>query len=628
MRQSITTNHQVGKKVALAAIDMALLGAAFFLAMGFRFDFNIPPQYPDILVRYLLPFEAIFIIFLYLFKLYDSLWELASLDEFLLATGGCVTGGIGILIFDLLVGAPVPKSIVVLAMIFATIEVVGFRIVFRVIRRFLSLTNIKGAEPSARVMIVGAGSAASIVIREMKQSNYAKNLVPVCLVDDDPRKKGQRVLGIKVEGGTDDIPELARRHAVDQIMIAIPSLAGERKAAIIENCRKTKCGIKIVPGVYELLGDRFILSQMRDINMEDLLGRDSVKLETAGISRYLTGKVVLISGGGGSIGSELARQIACFKPARLILLDVYENTTYEIQNELRRNYPNLDLAVRIASIRDRNSLDHIFAEEKPQVVFHAAAHKHVPLMEDNPIEAISNNVFGTLNLAETADRYHVEKFVMISTDKAVNPTNVMGASKRMCEMIVQAIAQGSETKFGAVRFGNVLGSNGSVIPLFQKQIAAGGPVTVTHPDITRYFMTIPEATQLVLQAGAFAERGEIFILDMGKPVKICELAKNLIQLSGYTPDVDIKIEFTGLRPGEKLYEEVLMAEEGNRKTAHDKIFIAAPGEYDFDRLKHELLALDALCESGNAAAVIEKVRQMVPTYKCSETAHDEMTIAK
>ncbi len=607
-------NH-IWKKIALMAIDVALLNAAFFLALGFRFEFQVPQSYLDSLLQHIIVFSIIFIVILYFFRLYESLWELASLDEFLLATGGCVSGGIGIFIFDSIIKTPVPRSIVVLATILVTICVVGFRILFRVARRYLSISDIKGEKSVSRVMIVGAGSAGSIIIKEMKQNSGAKALMPVCLVDDDPRKKGQRVLGVPVKGGSSDIPALAQHNAIDQIIIAIPSLSGERKSAIIEECRKTKCGIKIIPGIYELLSDHFILSQMRPINMEDLLGREQVELETEGISRYLTGKVVLISGGGGSIGSELARQIACFKPARLILMDIYENTTYEIQNELKRAYPDLNLVVLIASIRDRGQLDHIFTEERPDVVFHAAAHKHVPLMEENPIEAVKNNVFGTLNLAETADSHHVDKFVMISTDKAVNPTNVMGASKRICEMIIQAIAQKSDTEFGAVRFGNVLGSNGSVVPLFQKQIAAGGPVTVTHPDITRYFMTIPEASQLVLQAGAYAERGEIFILNMGKPVKIYELAKDLIQLSGLTPDVDIKIEFTGLRPGEKLYEEVLMSEEGVRKTAHDKIFIAEPGCYDFDRLKNELMELNTLCETGDKAEVMVRIQRMVPTYK-------------
>ena len=606
--------NNIGKKIALMAVDVGLLSLAFALALGFRFAFEVPHQYWDALWSHAALFSVVFIVVLYFFKLYASLWELASLDEFLFATGGCVAAGIVVLVLNMVLGSPVPRSVAVLAVIFATVGVVGFRILFRVVRRFLSMLDIKGSRPAARVMVVGAGQAGSVVIREMKQSDFAKSLKPVCFVDDDPRKIGQSVLGVPVRGGVDDIPALADRFAIDQIIIAIPSLSGERKSAIIEECRKTKCGIKIIPGIYELLNNHVMLNQMRAINMEDILGRDPVKLEAEGISRYLAGKIVLISGGGGSIGSELARQIASFKPAKLVLLDIYENTTYEIQNELRQKYPDMPLSVAIVSIRDRNGLDRVFAQERPQVVFHAAAHKHVPLMENNPVEAIENNVFGTLNLAETADRYHVDKFVMISTDKAVNPTNVMGATKRMCEMIVQSIARKSKTKFGAVRFGNVLGSNGSVVPLFQKQIAAGGPVTVTHPDITRFFMTIPEASQLVLQAGAYAEDGEIFILDMGKPVKICQLARDLIQLSGFTPGVDIKIEFTGLRPGEKMYEEVLMSEEGLRKTAHDKIFIAAPGDYDFDQVKRELAELDAICERGKTAEVIDKIQELVPTY--------------
>lgn len=604
----------IWKKIGLMLIDVALLNVAFVFALGFRFEFNVPQQYWNALWQHAVLFSLIFVAVLHIFRLYGSLWELASLDEFLLATGGCFVGGTVILIVNVILKSLIPRSVVVLSIVFATIGVVGLRILFRVSRRFPSVIDIKGQRAASRVMIVGAGEAGSIVIKEMKQSNFAKAMKPVCLIDDDPRKKGRSVLGVPVRGNADDIPILADRYAINQIIIAIPSLSGERKSAIIKECRKTKCGIKIIPGIYELLNNQVMLNQMHTINMEDILGRDPVGLEAEGILRYLEGKIVLISGGGGSIGSELARQIACFKPAKLVLLDIYENTTYEIQNELRQKYPDMPLSVIIASIRDRNGLDRIFGQEKPQVVFHAAAHKHVPLMEDNPIEAIENNVFGTLNLAEVSDRCHVDKFVMISTDKAVNPTNVMGATKRICEMIIQAIGQKSGTKFSAVRFGNVLGSNGSVVPLFQKQIAAGGPVTVTDPEITRYFMTIPEAAQLVLQAGAYAERGEIFILDMGKPVKIYQLAKDLIQLSGLTPDVDIKIEFMGLRPGEKLYEEVLMSEEGLRRTAHDKIFIAAPGDYDFDQLKRELIELDFLCESGKSAEVIDKIRKMVPTY--------------
>jgi len=369
-----------------------------------------------------------------------------------------------------------------------------------------------------------------------------------------------------------------------------------------------------MPGIYELLKGDVTIKEIRDVNIEDLLGRDPIVLEDEGIKDYISGKVVLIPGGGGSIGSEISRQVLKYGPRELIIFDNYENNAYELQNEISGKYPGVDLKLLIGSIRDRKRLENVFNEYRPDVVFHAAAHKHVPLMEESPSEAIMNNVFGTLNLAETADKYHVERFVMLSTDKAVNPTNVMGATKRICEMIIQAMDARSKTEFVAVRFGNVLGSNGSVIPLFNKQIAEGGPVTVTDKNINRFFMTIPEAAQLVLQAGAFANGGEIFILDMGEPVKIYELAKDLIKLSGFVPDVDIKIEITGLRPGEKLYEEVLMDEEGIRKTAHNKIFVAQPASYNIEELKAKFQEIGLICEKGDNAAIIRKLKEVVPTY--------------
>ncbi|MEG0775061.1 nucleoside-diphosphate sugar epimerase/dehydratase, partial [Clostridium sp.] len=422
------------------------------------------------------------------------------------------------------------------------------------------------------------------------------------------------ISGIKVLGNRDDIEGLAKKYSIDLILIAIPGLKDQDKKEIIRICSNTKVEVKTVPGVYEFIGGTLTLNQIRDVDVKDLLGREQIKLDHEGISEYLKDKRVLVTGGGGSIGSELCRQITQFKPKELMILDIYENNAYDLQMELQRKYPNLKLKIFIASVRDKKRLESIFEENKPEVVFHAAAHKHVPLMEDNPTEAIKNNVFGTLNMAECADKYKVKRFVLISTDKAVNPTNIMGATKRMCEMIVQAQNKISNTEYVAVRFGNVLGSNGSVIPLFKKQIAEGGPVTVTNKNITRFFMLIPEAAQLVLQAGAYAKGGEIFVLDMGKPVRIYDLALDLIRLSGFEPHKDIKIEVTGLRPGEKLFEELLMAQEGLQKTGHDKIFVGQPIFSDMEELKNKFNELREIINGETHWKVAEKIEEIVPTY--------------
>lgn len=466
---------------------------------------------------------------------------------------------------------------------------------------------------ATRVMVIGAGSAGALILKEMK-NNKDMNYKPVAVIDDNPFKRGTTISGVKVYGDRYSIKQAVKEMQVETIIIAIPTLDNDDKKEIIEICKSTGCKLKLVPGVYELINDKYLLSKVRDVDVEDLLGREPIKLDMEGISDYLENRVVLVTGGGGSIGSELCRQISRFNPKQLIILDAYENNAYDLQNELLYRYPNLNLEVLIASIRDKKRLESIFSIYNPEVVFHAAAHKHVPLMENSPSEAIKNNVFGTLNLSECADKYKVKRFVMISTDKAVNPTNIMGASKRMCEMIVQAMDKVSETEFVAVRFGNVLGSNGSVIPLFKKQIANGGPVTLTHREITRFFMTIPEASQLVLQAGAFAKGGEIFVLDMGKPVKIYDLACDLIKLSGLEPEKDIEIKITGLRPGEKLYEELLMDEEGLGKTGHNKIFVGRPMVDNIEELKKKLDELRVVIERYKKEEIFYKVEEIVPTY--------------
>lgn len=414
-------------------------------------------------------------------------------------------------------------------------------------------------------MVVGAGSAGEKILREtLNTKNLHKTIV--CFIDDDPHKIGRRIHGVPIVGDRNTILDHVSKYKIDEIYIALPSIDKKEVAKILNICKETKCKLKRLPGIYQFINDEIILNKLKDVEVQDLLGRDPIKVNLDEIMSYVTNRVIMITGGGGSIGSELCRQIAERSPKQLIIVDIYENNAYDIQLELKRKYPKLDLQTMIASVRDVGKMNDLFETYHPDIVYHAAAHKHVPLMEDAPHEAIKNNVFGTLNVVKACDQYHVKKFILISTDKAVNPTNIMGASKRICEMIVQAYDQLSKTEYVAVRFGNVLGSNGSVIPLFKKQIQNGGPVTVTHPDIIRYFMTIPEAVSLVLQAGAYAKGGEIFVLDMGKPVKIVDMARNLIQLSGYEPDVDIKIQFTGLRPGEKLYEEMLMKEEGMQTT--------------------------------------------------------------
>ena len=437
----------------------------------------------------------------------------------------------------------------------------------------------KSAKHSRNTIVIGAGEAGNMIIKELKSSKYLNQKV-VCVIDDNPFKKGKYIHGIRIVGGRDMIQEAAKKYDAEEIILAIPSAGNKATRDILRICNLTDCKLKILPGMYQLINDEVGVSNLREVSIEDLLGRDTINIDMESVGQYVSNKRVLVTGGGGSIGSELCRQIAAHNPKLLIIFDIYENNAYEIQQELIRKYPNLKLEVLIGSVRNTSRIESVMEYYRPDVVFHAAAHKHVPLMEDSPNEAIKNNVFGTYKTARAADKYGVKKFVLISTDKAVNPTNIMGASKRMCEMIVQTFSKYSRTEYVIVRFGNVLGSNGSVIPLFKKQMEAGGPVTVTHPDIIRYFMTIPEAVSLVLQAGAYAHGGEIFVLDMGEPVKIADLAKNLIRLSGYTLGVNMEIKYTGLRPGEKLYEELLTKEEGLQKTANDLIFIGKPLEFD------------------------------------------------
>ena len=605
----------------LAFVDALLIMLAYSMALMFKYNLDIPNVLINELQTNMITIIATYLIVFYLFRMYKSLWTYAGTDEFILAiAGGVVAHFASVLILNLS-GFSIPYTIELLAGIFAIILTCGFRISFRIMRR-LQIIAGRSSGRKMRALIVGGGQAGSIVINEMKKSKSG-SYIPVGIIDDDNYKKGTSILGVKVYGNRQRIVDSANRLEADIILLAIPSLGNKDKSEIIDICKHTNCRIKIIPGVMDFYQNENVLSKIRDVDVEDLLGREPITLEMQGISDYLEGKTIVVTGGGGSIGSELCRQIARFNPMRLVIIDIYENNAYDLQNELKYEFPDLDLKVIIASVRDKKRLDSIFKEFKPDVVFHAAAHKHVPLMEYSPSEAVKNNVFGTLNTAEVADKYGVKRFVLISTDKAVNPTNIMGASKRMCEMVIQGMDTISQTEFVAVRFGNVLGSNGSVIPLFKKQIERGGPVTITHKEITRFFMTIPEAAQLVIQAGAYASGGEIFVLDMGKPVKIYDLALDLIKLSGLTPGKDIEIKVTGLRPGEKLYEELLMDEEGLSKTTHDKIFIGRASQINIDELKSKLEELRFFLDNQSKADIAQKISEVVTTYDVSKYQDEE-----
>ena len=556
--------------------------------------------------------NVIIVIGVYLiFKLYNSMWGYAGTYEIQQIVFAVVTvTGVQFILMNLL-KLKMPRSYWFLYMFFLGVCTCVSRLSYRYIRQ-MRMKIMHKKDDAERTMIVGAGSAADMMLREIFSSTHLA-INPVCIADDNDALIGNTLRGVKICGKTSDIPRLVKEYDVKSIIIAMPSVSKRRVAEITSICNTTGCTIKTLPGLYQLVNDEVSVSKLRPVEIEDLLGRDEVKVNLEKINGYIHDKTVLVTGGGGSIGSELCRQIARAVPRRLIIVDIYENNAYDIEQELKWKCPELNLVVLIASVRDLGRMESIFEKYKPEIVFHAAAHKHVPLMENSPNEAIKNNVFGTYNMAKTADKYGAQKFILISTDKAVNPTNVMGASKRMCEMIVQAFSRRSATNFVAVRFGNVLGSNGSVIPLFKKQIKEGGPVKVTHPDIIRYFMTISEAVSLVLEAGAYAVGGEIYVLDMGEPVKIKDLAENLIRLSGFVPNEDIMIEYTGLRPGEKLYEERLMDEEGLKKTENDLISVAKPIEMDDDDFfkKLDKIYEDAYSETVDIRADIHKI---VKTY--------------
>lgn len=605
----------IRRTLLLLILDVILVNLAAFLAVFSRMDFSITllrqETMLDTLLKYAPWFTLLSLLVFFPMKLYTSLWEYASVEELMHIIFAvfliCAIEMLGQLV-GVIQGLPMSFSLLNALFLACFISVVRFS--YRFIRGVRH--NTKKNDQQKRTMLIGAGDAGMLVLREFQNSENSQNRV-VCIVDDDPLKHGKYLRNVKVSGGRKDIIRLAETMHIEEIVYAIPAARVQDRKEILKICQSTGCKMKIMPGISQLANGEVSIQKIREVDIMDLLGRDSVQVDLGQIADYLSGKTVLVTGGGGSIGSELCRQIARHSPKQLIIFDIYENNAYDIQQELKRAHPELNLVTLIGSVRDTERINMVFETYHPQIVFHAAAHKHVPLMEDSPNEAIKNNVFGTYHVAQAADRFGAETFVLISTDKAVNPTNIMGASKRMCEMIVQMMANRSKTKFVAVRFGNVLGSNGSVIPLFKKQIAEGGPVTVTDPNIIRYFMTIPEAVSLVLQAGTYADRGEIFVLDMGEPVKIDDLARNLIRLSGFEPDVDIEVKYSGLRPGEKLYEEMLMNEEGLRSTANNLIHIGKPLEIDEALLESQLTALETEAEN-NSDTICVMVEKIVPTY--------------
>jgi len=651
--------------VGLMLYDIAAMTFSYFFGLWLRFDFqytNIPVEYLSAYARFLPWYLVIAVVFFWFMRMYRGIWRFAGLFEFLRYGISSLAASAVHAILITLVFQRMPFSYYIVGAVIQFILLVGIRFSYRFITEVIRKKNTEAYE-TQRVMIIGAGAAGRNAIRELQQSEKMK-CTPCCIIDDNSNKWGRFIDGIPVVGGRNSIQTSAKKYNVDQIYFCIPTIPAKEKKEILDICKETGCGLKSLPGIYQLANDEVLVSRLKPVAVEDLLGREPIKVDMEGIFQYIKGKTILVTGGGGSIGSELCRQIAGHDPKQLIIFDIYENNAYAIEQELKRNYPELNLAVLIGSVRDSRRINQVFELYRPDIVYHAAAHKHVPLMEYSPNEAIKNNVIGTYKTAYAALTHGTQRFVLISTDKAVNPTNIMGASKRLCEMVIQSMDAVSKsgridilpfihahkdkvidgqkaydpvdhmavegkpekikiesvknkertgTQFVAVRFGNVLGSNGSVIPLFQKQIAEGGPVTVTHPEITRFFMTIPEAVSLVLQAGTNAWGGEIFVLDMGEPVKIDTLARNLIKLSGLKPDEDIEIRYTGLRPGEKLYEEKLMAEEGIKKTDNELIYIGKPIPFEVEKFLHQLEEL-AKASYENSPDIVEMVEEIVTTF--------------
>lgn len=616
MKANLSPGSRFRIMFILAFADAISIALSFFVALWLRFEFDfdiIPYNYLNTYSKTIGIWVFISLVVFAALRLYNNILSFAGQDDlFRIAAAYGILALLGFIIIKL-ANIDMPRSFYILGWLFSMFSTIIIRFSKRILLGIQHILSSRQRDEQ-KIMIIGAGSAGRLIAQEYKTSQHIEGNV-VCFIDDNPEKIGCRLEGIPILGNRSDIISIAAKHDISKIVFAIPSIKGSEKKEILDICSQTGCEVEIVPGLYQLANGTVDAGKKRKIQMQDLLGRDPIAVNLDEIYNYISGKVIMVTGGGGSIGSELCRQIALSAPKQLIIFDIYENNAYDIQMELRKKYPDLNMEVLIGSVRNTARLDKVLGQYKPDIVFHAAAHKHVPLMEDSPNEAIKNNVFGTYKMAQASVKYGVKKFVLISTDKAVNPTNIMGASKRLCEMVVQMMNRKSpDTDFVAVRFGNVLGSNGSVIPLFEKQIAEGGPVTVTHPDITRFFMTIPEAVSLVLQAGYYAKGGEIYVLDMGQPVKIADMAKNLIRLSGYVPGVDIEIKYTGLRPGEKLYEELLMAEEGLQSTANELIHIGKPIEMDDDEFLKQLERLEEACkvEDPNMKDIVAEI---VPTYK-------------
>ena len=606
--------------IALVIMDIMSILLVSFAALYIRYDFSfqdIDPLFFKHCENLLVPNIIGTLIFFVIWKLYRSVWRYASANELVNIVGATACASLAQFVYCKFTDNRMPRSYSVLYFFLLTLAICCIRFGYRILRLINNKRmNLLGKEHCVNVMIIGAGAGGDMILKEIENSRYL-SMRAKCIIDDQPGCHGKLMRGVPIVGGRESILDAVGRYSIDEIIFAIPSASVQTRKEILDICKESGCKLRTIPGTYQLINGDVSVSSLKEVEIEDLLGREPIRINTEEVLGHVGGKVVLVTGGGGSIGSELCRQLAAHHPKQLIILDIYENNAYDIQQELIRKYPELDLVVLIASVRNKERIDSIFETYRPNIVYHAAAHKHVPLMEDSPHEAIKNNVFGTYKVAQAADRYGVDKFVLISTDKAVNPTNIMGASKRLCEMLIQSMNRSSQTNYVAVRFGNVLGSNGSVIPLFKKQIAEGGPVTVTHPDIIRYFMTIPEAVSLVLQAGAYARGGEIFVLDMGEPVRILDLATNLIKLSGYRVGEDIQIVFTGLRPGEKMYEELLMNEEGLKETANKMIFIGKPIEFDEEVFRSQLVELEreAMDENSDIRAAVEKI---VTTYHPAE----------
>ncbi|WP_020223590.1 nucleoside-diphosphate sugar epimerase/dehydratase [Holdemania massiliensis] len=640
----------------LIVYDAFTVNLAYLLALWFRFDCHftrIPQNYLNAWVQFVPVYTMICLIIFFSLKLYRSLWRFAGYSELLRVTAATIVTGIlhvlGIITFF----QPMPMSYYLFGMIIQFCLTIGIRFSYRfvLLERSRREKMVKKKQEK-NILLIGAGDAGRLILRDVQRTEFDVGKVQ-CIIDDNPNKWGRFIDGIPIVGGRDDILVNVEKYEIQQILVAIPSAKAKAKRDILNICKETGCELKMLPGIYQMVNGDVAFSKMKEVAVEDLLGREPIQVNMDEIFEHLKGKTILVTGGGGSIGSELCRQIAGHHPQQLILFEIYENNAYDIEQELKRKYPELNLVVLIGSVRDSRRIDSVFEMYKPDIVYHAAAHKHVPLMEGSPNEAIKNNVIGTYKTAYAALKNGCQRFVLISTDKAVNPTNIMGASKRLCEMVIQSMNQISQTgsyqllpqlwshtwnpiqeiqgnkiktEFVAVRFGNVLGSNGSVIPLFKKQIAEGGPVTVTHPDIIRYFMTIPEAVSLVLQAGTYAKGGEIFVLDMGDPVKIDTLARNLIKLSGYKPNIDIQIEYTGLRPGEKLYEEKLMAEEGLQTTPNQLIHIAKPIAFDVKQFMNQVEILSEASYT-NSSTIKQLVSEIIPTYH-PEKKQDEIEMRK